>query len=482
MEHNITINQQLKELIPPLSQDEYLLLEASVVAEGCRDPIVVADFGDGGLTLIDGHNRFEICKKHGMQFGVKKIDFDSIYNARVWMRNNQMGRRNLTPAWRVELALGNKEDLLEIGKSRRSESKIGNDNAASQKTKLSNNDNDVLEPPTTPAPIITESDSDDLEYWPIQTKAIQEPVITQAPAPTPKPTPTPAPKHNTQAEVAKSAGVSTGTIGMAEKVKSKAPELWSKAKKGDISITAAYKQVQKTERADHREKIKSVDAPASPKSVSKKDPEPVTIVGGHILIYGDNTDPNIINQLPQNAALAFCDPPYNATGQDWDGEHHWSQDYIMDHVSIVAVTPGISSIHDFMKKTNMPYRWSTSCFISNGMTRGALGFGNWIYTAIFSNQKSLHRNAQDIFQIAISSSDKYESHELGAKRQKPPAYLAWIFDLLTNKGDTVIDIFAGSGTSVIVCDRLGLKCVAVERDWETYKAMVSRVQFVLEGK
>ena len=32
------------------------------------------------------------------------------------MRENQRGRRNLSPAWKVELELGNKADLLEIGK------------------------------------------------------------------------------------------------------------------------------------------------------------------------------------------------------------------------------------------------------------------------------------------------------------------------------------------------------------------------------
>ena len=32
------------------------------------------------------------------------------------MRENQRGRRNLSPAWKVELELGNKQDLLEIGK------------------------------------------------------------------------------------------------------------------------------------------------------------------------------------------------------------------------------------------------------------------------------------------------------------------------------------------------------------------------------
>ncbi len=35
------------------------------------------------------------------------------------MRSNQMARRNLTDAWKLELQFGNKEDLLEEGRERR---------------------------------------------------------------------------------------------------------------------------------------------------------------------------------------------------------------------------------------------------------------------------------------------------------------------------------------------------------------------------
>jgi len=69
------------------------------------------------------------------------------------------------------------------------------------------------------------------------------------------------PKHNTQKEVAKAAGVSTGMVGMAEQVKEKSPELWEKAKAGDVSISAAYKDVKKQERkAAVVEKLTSIES------------------------------------------------------------------------------------------------------------------------------------------------------------------------------------------------------------------------------
>jgi DNA modification methylase len=120
----------------------------------------------------------------------------------------------------------------------------------------------------------------------------------------------------------------------------------------------------------------------------------------------------------------------------------------------------------------MPYKWSTAAFIKNGMTRGAIGFGNWLYTAIFSHG-SVYRQRQDIQIITINQSDAAES---GAKRQKPPQYLQWLFELFTMSGDTIIDGFGGSGTSVIVSEKTGRRCICIERDPQSFVQIVERVR------
>jgi hypothetical protein len=101
--------------------------------------------------------------------------------------NRPPDRRNLSAAWKIELELGNKVDLLEIGKKAMAEKKEGNANAS--KSTLSENDKVDL------------------------------------------------PKVNTQKEIAKAAGTSTGQVGMAEQVRKKSPELWEKAKAGDRSAS-----------------------------------------------------------------------------------------------------------------------------------------------------------------------------------------------------------------------------------------------------
>lgn len=92
----ITINREFKGLIPALSPEEYELLEANIVERGgARDPLVVWRDGDTD-TLLDGHNRYEICTKHDLPYEVEPMEFADRDAAMDWMDRNQLGRRNLS--------------------------------------------------------------------------------------------------------------------------------------------------------------------------------------------------------------------------------------------------------------------------------------------------------------------------------------------------------------------------------------------------
>jgi hypothetical protein len=59
----LAIDPEFRRLIPPLGAEERQGLEESLMREGCRDPLVV--WRNGDRTLLDGHNRLEICRAHG---------------------------------------------------------------------------------------------------------------------------------------------------------------------------------------------------------------------------------------------------------------------------------------------------------------------------------------------------------------------------------------------------------------------------------
>lgn len=89
----IQINEELKSLLDPLTEKERETLEASIKAEGQRDDIIV--WKEGGM-VVDGHNRLEVIRKLGLVPKVKEMSFPSIEAVKIWMMQNQLGRRNLT--------------------------------------------------------------------------------------------------------------------------------------------------------------------------------------------------------------------------------------------------------------------------------------------------------------------------------------------------------------------------------------------------
>ena len=115
------IEPEFKGLIPPLTPEERDQLEQNILAARiCYDPIVLWEG-----AIIDGHNRFEICVKHGIEFQIEEIQLDSHKDALVWILENQLSRRNLSDAARIEMALLKAEMLRE--KAQRNQSKAGGD-------------------------------------------------------------------------------------------------------------------------------------------------------------------------------------------------------------------------------------------------------------------------------------------------------------------------------------------------------------------
>lgn len=107
------IRKDFKELIPPLSPEEFEQLEKNILEEGIRDPLVVWNG-----VLVDGHNRYEIAKKHGLDYETVERDFCSEDEARAWIIQNQLGRRNLSKYDRSVMALRLKEPVAEKAEKR----------------------------------------------------------------------------------------------------------------------------------------------------------------------------------------------------------------------------------------------------------------------------------------------------------------------------------------------------------------------------
>lgn len=59
--------------------------------------------------------------------------------------------------------------------------------------------------------------------------------------------------------------------------------------------------------------------------------------------------------------------------------------------------------------------------------------------------------------------------------QKPVEILEYFIELLSNQGDTVLDTFAGSGSTGVAAYNLNRKCILIERDTEMFTKMKNRI-------
>lgn len=89
--YKLQIDSEFKSLIAPLDSTERRMLEENLVRDGCREPLSV--WND---TILDGHNRYEICCRRNIPFKIVQVAVNSRDEAIAWICVNQLGRRNIS--------------------------------------------------------------------------------------------------------------------------------------------------------------------------------------------------------------------------------------------------------------------------------------------------------------------------------------------------------------------------------------------------
>lgn len=104
----LKVDQEFRSLMPPLTEEEYTLLEQSILAEGLREPILIWN-----KIIVDGHNRYEICRKYDIKIRTKELFFANREEAMIWIIDNQKGRRNLSKQQKLDMGM-KRAKLLEV--------------------------------------------------------------------------------------------------------------------------------------------------------------------------------------------------------------------------------------------------------------------------------------------------------------------------------------------------------------------------------
>ena len=237
----LSINPVFKDLIPPLTPEEFSQLEENCLKNGIMDSIQAWQG-----VIIDGHNRYEIAKKHNLNFFKKEMQFESEQDAIKHIILNQFGRRNISKYQRSVLAL----QLEEMYKAKAKENQKLSEGRGKKGCPISDNLIETID---------------------------------------------------TKKELAKIASVGHDTIAKVKKIQAKAPEeLKLRLQNNDVSINEAYKEVRRSEKT---EIIKKNDEEKEQITNNEQFDRPEI----HCLDYKE-----YLASIPDNSIdLLITDPPYS---------------------------------------------------------------------------------------------------------------------------------------------------------------------------
>lgn len=205
-------------------------------------------------------------------------------------------------------------------------------------------------------------------------------------------------------------------------------------------------------------------------------------LGNHRLMCGDSTSIDSVKTLMygNKADFGFCDPPYNLgfkynTYDDNKSESEYIEFSNLwfsnlqsfterqaitlgtKNISIMASMGDVSGVACWVKKN-----WVTSCKIAK--------LQQWEPIFFYGDYTKLKRSS-DLYEInRVVQTDVGDSHTC-------PKQIALIEDVFIHYSiDSVLDLFQGSGTSIIACEKVKKKCYGMELDEKYVDVIIKRWQ------
>jgi hypothetical protein len=416
---DIKIDAEFAALIPPLTSDERNQLEANLVAHGgARDPLVVWAKA-GKLTLVDGHNRYEICTRLDLPFEIQEMRFDDRNAAMLWIIDNQNGRRNLADFAKVELEL--KRESIHRAMVSPKGAPRGNVNASKdQKT--------------------NPQKSGDLSG-----------------------------KHDREidAKIGDAAGVSRDTVAKVKRITEAAStglvddDTLTKLRTGAVSINHVDKTVKK----------QKAEAKAAER---KKEAAAAGVIDGDIVRFGDFR--TILPSIPDGCVdLIFTDPPYDKeTIPLYEDMAREAARILRPGGSLICYL-GQYATADVCRLVggHLKFLWPLCCYHEGpGQVMAFWGIRvKWKPMLWFVNGGNRFDTSAVVEDLIVSTKEK-SAHPW----QQSVVEARYYIEKLTPNGGLVVDPFCGGGTTAVAAKLSGRKWITCELDPEYAAIATQRIK------
>jgi len=188
---------------------------------------------------------------------------------------------------------------------------------------------------------------------------------------------------------------------------------------------------------------------------------------GNVRLYcGDCLE--LLPQLEAGSVDAVVtDPPYGCGKADWDREFAaaWYGPARSAAKMIVVIT-GSCGLKDSVSLVGGDFIDVIAARNMNGMTRGPLGFGNWLAAVV---AKSKPRTGMNAFDFVVGGDMPLHPSP------KPLPYMVALVERVTEPGDAVLDPFMGSGTTGVACVKTGRAFIGMDIEPKYFEIAVKRI-------
>lgn len=405
----LKVDDQFRDLIDPLSEEEFSQLQKNVIRDGCLDPIKTWN----GL-IVDGHNRYQICTEHGINFKTEEVSFKDRDEATVWIVNNQLGRRNISLFTRTVLALKKEEIFKRQAKARQ---KCGQGGV-------------LLRQKSAEATLDKPDD------------------------------------RKTAAQVGKIANASRDTVAKVKKIQ-------EAAKQGLIdddtlrAVRYEEKSINRVARDIDEKKKQKAREQQRQKAIEETPPQFFDNV--HIGDFRDHFDKVADSSL----SLIFTDPPYDRKSSDlYESLGSFAASKLCEGGSLLCYVGHIQLL-DAMRglSDHLRFWWPVCCLHSgkNALMREYGIRAGW--KPILWFVKGTRSDKSNIVKDVISGGEE-KSHHDWQQAEAEAAY--WISELCPEDG-VVCDPFLGGGTTAAAAISCGRKWVGFEKEHDQAVLAMSRV-------
>jgi DNA modification methylase len=420
----IKINEDFKRLIPALTQEEYKQLEDNILKEGIREKIITWNG-----YIIDGHNRYEISQKWGLDCQSESMHFKDEDEVKEWMILNQFGRRNLSNYQRSVLAL----ELEGLFREKAKENKV------------------------------IAADKMNGTFPQISAKTI-----------------TPI---DTRKELSKVASVSHDTIAKVKKIQEKAPEeIKAKLATGEVSINQAYKEIKKEEKKANFEQKKA----EFEKPIEIINENQIIIQGDSIQILptlekktfdlllsdppygmdfksGWNNKEKIANDKIQDTTILFENVLKESVPLLKDDAHF----YLFGNINFIGKIRPI--IEKYLNLKNILI-WDRRV-IGMGDLKS---YGN-SYDIIYFGYNKVWKDLNGTRDRDLLSYSRIDPAKNIHPTEKPLDILEYLIKKSSNENDKVLEPFAGGGSTLVACKNTNRQATGIEIEEQYVKLINTRI-------